>query len=54
MLTKKEFAEFMNIHYNTVDNLIKNGMPIMKVKGLIRIDKEKAMKWMEDFEKEVE
>lgn len=54
MLTKKEFAEFMNIHYNTVDNLIKKGMPIIKVNGLIRIDKDKAIKWLEEFNKEVE
>ena len=52
MLTKKEFAELLNIHYNTVDNLIKKGLPILKVDGLIRIDKEKALKWMEEFEKE--
>ena len=50
MLTKKEFAELLNVHYNTVDKLIKKGMPVLKVGSLIRIEKEEAIKWMNEYE----
>lgn len=48
MLTIYEFADFMNVHFNTVLKWIKKGMPYIQLENIIRVDKEKAIKWLEE------
>jgi len=48
MLTKYEFAMLMKIHVNTLDKWIKNGLPVIQRRGVIRIDKYEAVQWLKE------
>ena len=45
MLDKKGVAELLKVHPNTVDNLIKKGMPSYKVGRNRRFDGEEVVEW---------
>lgn len=46
LLTIKEFSRKMRVHYNTVRNWIKHGMPATKGERAVRIDEKEAMAWL--------
>lgn len=45
MLDRKGVAELLKVHVNTVDNLVKKGMPSYKIGKSRRFDKEEIIKW---------
>lgn len=53
MLNKKQMAEYLKVHPNTVDRMVKHGMPAFKFGGLVRYDLDDVKKWIkEQSEKE--
>ena len=55
MLNKKQMAEYLKVHPNTVDRMVKHGMPAFKFGGLVRYDLDDVKKWIkEQSEKEKE
>lgn len=55
MLNKKQMAEYLKVHPNTVDRMVKNGMPAFKFGGVVRYDLDDVKKWIkEQSEKEKE
>lgn len=46
MLTIKEFAKKMRVHYNTVRNWIRHGMPATKGVRAVRVNEKEAMSWL--------
>ena len=47
-ITQYDFADMMSVHVNTVRKWVNQGMPHIKVANVIRIDVEKALKWIEE------
>ena len=55
MFNKKQMAEYLKVHPNTVDRMVKNGMPAFKFGGVVRYDLDDVKKWIkEQSEKEKE
>lgn len=54
MLTRKEIAEYLQVHPVTVDRLVKSGMPSLKFGGSIRFDLEDVKAWAKEQAKEAE
>jgi len=51
MLNRKEVAEYLKVHPNTVDRMVKKGMPALKFGGVVRFDLDAVMKWLEEQSK---
>ena len=45
LLKRNEVAKLLNVHVNTVDNYVKDGMPSYKVGKSIRFDENEVIKW---------
>ena len=54
MLTRKEIAEYLQVHPITVDRLVKRGMPSLKFGGSIRFDLEDVKDWAKKQAEEAE
>ena len=48
MLTKIELAEKLNVHVNTISNLLKVGLPCLKVGNTYRFDYEEVIHWLKN------
>ncbi len=46
LLNKKEIAELLNVHPNTIDNHRKKGMPCIVSDRIIRFDEKEVINWM--------
>ena len=46
MLNTKELAKVLNVHYNTIYNLIEKGMPHYKVGKVLRFNLEEIKEWL--------
>ncbi len=46
LLNKKEIAELLKVHPNTIDNHRKKGMPCIVSGRIIRFDKKEVINWM--------
>lgn len=51
MLNRKEVAEYLKVHPNTVDRMVKKGMPALKFGGVVRFDLDAVIKWLEEQSK---
>lgn len=47
IMTKKELAEELKVHINTISNFMKQGMPYLKSGFVVRFEKDKVIKWLE-------
>lgn len=45
MLTKKELAEFLKVHVNTIDNFVRQGMPHYRFGKSVRFDQTEVLEW---------
>lgn len=50
ILTKEELANFLKIGIRTVDRMMKEGLPYLKVRGSIRFERRKVLQWLEENE----
>lgn len=48
MLTKKELAGKLNVHENTIDRRVKEGMPHIKVGKVLRFDFDEVIVWLKE------
>lgn len=48
MLDRKGVAELLKVHVNTVDNLVKKGMPSYKIGKSRRFDKDEIINWVKE------
>ena len=48
MVTKKELAEILKVHINTIDRYMKLGMPVIKKSGAVRFELDEVMKWLKE------
>jgi excisionase family DNA binding protein len=48
MLTKQELCEWLKISLPTVDRLMKQGMPHLKIGKAVRFEQEDVKKWLEE------
>lgn len=46
MLTKKEMAEFLKVSEVTLNRMLADGMPRLKVRGSVRFIKEDIIEWL--------
>lgn len=46
MLTRKELANELNVHTNTIDRKVKKGMPCYKDGKTVRFELEEVKAWM--------
>lgn len=46
MLTRKELAQELKVHANTVDNMRKRGMPCYESNGVVRFDLDEVKEWL--------
>jgi phage terminase Nu1 subunit (DNA packaging protein) len=46
MVTKKELAEMLKVHINTIDRYMKLGMPVIKKSGAVRFELDAVMEWL--------
>jgi len=47
IITTEELAGYLKVGERTIDRLRKEGLPFIKVRGAIRFEKQKALKWIE-------
>ena len=52
ILTKEELADYLRISIRTIDRLMKEGMPYLKIRGTVRFEKKKVFSWLEMNKKE--
>jgi len=48
MITVEEFANQMKVSTQTVYKWIKNGLPVIKMDAVIRIELEEALNWLRE------
>jgi excisionase family DNA binding protein len=48
MMTRKEFAKYLNISIDVIDMLRSEGMPWIQVRTRVRIPVDQAVAWMRD------
>jgi excisionase family DNA binding protein len=48
MLTKQELCEWLQVSLPTVDRLMKQGMPHLKIGKAVRFEQEDVKKWLEE------
>ena len=46
MLTKKEITNHYSVSINTIDRLMKEGLPFTKIGKSVRFDLEKVEEWL--------
>lgn len=51
MITTQELAKYLQVHDNTVYNLIKQGMPYYRVRADYRFDLEEVKVWLKERNK---
>ena len=51
MLTKPELSEWLKVSIPTVDRLMKQGMPYIKIGKAVRFEQEDVKKWLEEQQK---
>jgi len=55
MLTRQELADYLKVHVRTIDNKVKDGMPVVKFGKSVRFEIDDVKKWIkEQSEKEKE
>ena len=47
LLTRRQLAEQLNVHINSIDNMVKRGMPVSKCNSIVRFDLKLVKKWLE-------
>jgi excisionase family DNA binding protein len=48
MLTKEDLCEWLKVSLPTVDRLMKQGMPHLKIGKAVRFEQEDVKKWLEE------
>jgi len=48
MKTKKEICEILNLSIPTIDRLMTQGLPHLKIGKSVRFDEEKILKWINE------
>lgn len=48
MMTKQEVCEWLNISVPTIDRLMKQGMPHLKIGKAVRFEQAEVKRWLEE------
>lgn len=48
MLTKQEICEWLNISMPTIDRLMKQGLPHLKIGKAVRFERDDVKRWLEE------
>ena len=54
LYTTQEVADMLKVHFNTIHNFRKEGMPFKKIGSSVRFDIDEVMEWIESKNKEKE
>lgn len=48
LLNTKDMMKFFKVSQSTIYNWISKGLPIVKIEGVLRFDKQEVIKWVEE------